>query len=392
MVRTPSGPQDQNMTQTPHHEDSATTVTDPGHGPDHGPDHGGVNTANLRDYGQLRRSVADRKIAGVAGGLGRHLNVDPTVLRVAFVVLIFFGGAGLVVYAAAWLLVPQEGRDDATLRTSPGTRNVLLVIAGVIGALFLLGDSWDSGFGPPWPLIVIALLVFVVLLSRDRTGARRAPATSEASTQPPPASPPPDRGPKLFWVTLAVVAVALGSLGLYETAGGAVMDAAYPALALTVVGAMLVLGAWLGRAGGLILLGVIASLALAVTAAGPQFEEGPSQIEASPADASLVRDRYYVPVGDLRLDLSEVSDVAELDGRRIEVEANAAEIEVIVPEGMTVDITANADVAGEITLLDQREEGPDVAIERRLDAGPGAPELDLDIRLLLGSVEVRQAG
>jgi phage shock protein PspC (stress-responsive transcriptional regulator) len=382
MVRTPSGPQDQNMTQTPHHEDSATTVTDP----EHGPDHGGVNTTNLRDYGQLRRSVTDRKIAGVAGGLGRHLNVDPTVLRVAFVVLIFFGGAGLVVYAAAWLLVPQDGRDDATLRTSPGTRNVLLVIAGVIGALFLLGDSWDGGFGPPWPLIVLALLVFVVLLSRDRSGATVAPEASAASTQPPLAAPvKPDRGPKLFWVTLALVAVALGSLGLYETAGGAVMDAAYPALALTVVGAMLVLGAWVGRAGGLILLGVIASLALAVTAAGPQFEEGPSQIDASPADASLVRDRYYVPVGDLRLDLSGVSDIAE-------VEANAAEIEVIVPEGMTVDITANADVAGEITLLDQREEGPDVAIERRLDAGPGAPELDLDIRLLLGSVEVRQAG
>ena len=55
----------------------------------------GVAAENLRNYERLHRSATDRKIAGVAGGLGRHLNIDPTVLRVLFVVLALFGGAGL---------------------------------------------------------------------------------------------------------------------------------------------------------------------------------------------------------------------------------------------------------------------------------------------------------
>ena len=70
-----------------------------------------VSHDEMRDLRRLRRSATDRKIAGVAGGLGRHLDVDPTVLRVLFVVAAFFGGAGLLLYGALWLLVPEDGRD-----------------------------------------------------------------------------------------------------------------------------------------------------------------------------------------------------------------------------------------------------------------------------------------
>ena len=66
--------------------------------------------------------MTDRKVAGVAGGLGRHLNIDPTILRVLFVVLVFFGGAGFVLYGAAWLLVPEDGRDSAAISTRDDTR------------------------------------------------------------------------------------------------------------------------------------------------------------------------------------------------------------------------------------------------------------------------------
>ena len=81
------------------------------------------------------------------------------------------------------------------------------------------------------------------------------PAAAYPVQQPP--APRPDRGPALFGFTLALLAVALGSLGLYDVAQGGVADAAYPALALAVIGTMLVVGAWFGRAGGLILLGLI---------------------------------------------------------------------------------------------------------------------------------------
>src|SRR5919112_5282259 len=116
----------------------------------------GVDRANLRNYERLHRSVVDRKVAGVAGGLGRHLNVDPTILRVLFVVLCFFGGAGFLLYGAAWLLVPEDGRTDAAITTSPNTRNALLIGAGVIGALLLVGDSW-RGIGIPWPVMVVGV-------------------------------------------------------------------------------------------------------------------------------------------------------------------------------------------------------------------------------------------
>src|SRR5688500_15507731 len=81
-----------------------------------------VTTQHLRDLQGLRRSVTDRKVAGVAGGLGRHLNIAPTILRVLFVVACFFGGAGFVLYGAAWLLVPEEGAEQGAVATPPSTR------------------------------------------------------------------------------------------------------------------------------------------------------------------------------------------------------------------------------------------------------------------------------
>ena len=57
---------------------------------------------------KLHRSRKDKKIAGVAGGLAEYFNVDPTLIRILFVVLAIFGGAGLVLYLAMWIIVPQE--------------------------------------------------------------------------------------------------------------------------------------------------------------------------------------------------------------------------------------------------------------------------------------------
>jgi len=60
---------------------------------------------------RLTRSVSDRKIAGVCGGLAGYLNVDATVVRIAFVILSIYPGAivcGLLAYAVAWLIIPSE--------------------------------------------------------------------------------------------------------------------------------------------------------------------------------------------------------------------------------------------------------------------------------------------
>jgi len=61
----------------------------------------------------LRRPIHDRMLAGVATGLADQLGVDPTIVRIAMVVLVFIGGAGIPLYLAGWLLIPEEGSDQS---------------------------------------------------------------------------------------------------------------------------------------------------------------------------------------------------------------------------------------------------------------------------------------
>jgi phage shock protein PspC (stress-responsive transcriptional regulator) len=61
----------------------------------------------------LRRPFAGRMLAGVAEGVGRYLGIDTTIVRIAFVVLVFFGGAGIPLYLAGLLLIPDEGSDQS---------------------------------------------------------------------------------------------------------------------------------------------------------------------------------------------------------------------------------------------------------------------------------------
>jgi phage shock protein PspC (stress-responsive transcriptional regulator) len=61
----------------------------------------------------LRRPFEDRMLAGVAAGLARYFGVDTTIVRIAFVVLTIVGGAGIPLYLAGLLLIPDEGSDQS---------------------------------------------------------------------------------------------------------------------------------------------------------------------------------------------------------------------------------------------------------------------------------------
>jgi phage shock protein PspC (stress-responsive transcriptional regulator) len=52
-------------------------------------------------------------LAGVAAGVARYFGVDPTIVRIAFVVLTVVGGAGIPLYLAGLLLIPEEGSDQS---------------------------------------------------------------------------------------------------------------------------------------------------------------------------------------------------------------------------------------------------------------------------------------
>ena len=381
-----------------------------------------------RGNGPLRRSVADRRIAGVAGGLGRHLDIDPTILRVLLVVLSFFGGAGLLLYAALWVLVPEDGRENGAIAVRPGTRNTLLIAAGVVALLLLLDHGW-GGSGFPWPLLVVGGAVVAYLVVRDRDdrpstgtptagpqdptappapspssppyGVGGSPFTAGTPDEPPPWAPAPPaaapvpphrrRGPLLFGFTLALVAVALGCLGLYDVAGGAVVTSAYPALALAVVGAMLVVGSVLGRAGGLVLLGIVAALTLAVTSAvsavGGFDAAHQRDLSATPGTAAAVHGTYFVPGGRVMLDLSDVRDPAALAGRTVDVGARAGELVVVLPRGVVTDLDAEITGPGQIDVPGRSTGGVDSTVTERLGSGTGV--LTLRTHLFAGHIDVR---
>jgi phage shock protein C len=61
----------------------------------------------------LYRSRSDRKLAGVCGGLAEFFNLDPTLIRVLFVVLAVLGGSGVLIYLAMWIMVPNEPKASA---------------------------------------------------------------------------------------------------------------------------------------------------------------------------------------------------------------------------------------------------------------------------------------
>jgi phage shock protein PspC (stress-responsive transcriptional regulator) len=61
----------------------------------------------------LRRPFGDRMFMGVAAGLARYFGVDVTLVRIAFVVLTVIGGAGIPLYLAGLLLIPEEGSDQS---------------------------------------------------------------------------------------------------------------------------------------------------------------------------------------------------------------------------------------------------------------------------------------
>jgi phage shock protein C len=64
---------------------------------------------------RLYRSKKDRILGGVCAGLGEHLDVDPTVIRLIWaVVSVLSLGTGIVIYVLAWIIIPEEDGEEGT--------------------------------------------------------------------------------------------------------------------------------------------------------------------------------------------------------------------------------------------------------------------------------------
>jgi phage shock protein PspC (stress-responsive transcriptional regulator) len=128
---------------------------------------------------RLERSRTDRKVAGVAGGLAQYFDLDPIIFRIGFIILTVLGGSGLLVYVAAWLILPEEGKDEtiaAEVLRNRRERPWALIGLGLLAlaGLILVGnnDLWPSGDGV-W--IVLAIVGGIILWRQRRAerGRRR---------------------------------------------------------------------------------------------------------------------------------------------------------------------------------------------------------------------------
>src|SRR5918911_1779147 len=123
---------------------------------------------------RLERSRREKILAGVCGGLGRYFDIAPAVFRLGFVVLTLLGGAGILVYLAAVLVMPKEGEESSIAedvlkkrREHPARLVALGLIAVAILSLLARADTWPSA-GAAWFLVIVAGLVLLWTSTRRR--------------------------------------------------------------------------------------------------------------------------------------------------------------------------------------------------------------------------------
>jgi phage shock protein C len=126
---------------------------------------------------RLRRSRDDRVIAGVCGGLGEYLGVDPLLIRIAAVILVFAGGAGALLYVIGWIAIPEEAEEGApeppVWAAEPSERTKGAIVLGLVfialGAFFLLDEIWPDflSWRYVWPIALIAV-GFAILFRQRR--------------------------------------------------------------------------------------------------------------------------------------------------------------------------------------------------------------------------------
>ena len=61
----------------------------------------------MNEMKQLRRSRRDRRLAGVCAGIAEYFGWDPTLVRVAWIVLTLMGGCGILLYLILWVVMPE---------------------------------------------------------------------------------------------------------------------------------------------------------------------------------------------------------------------------------------------------------------------------------------------
>jgi phage shock protein PspC (stress-responsive transcriptional regulator) len=275
-------------------------------------------------------------VAGVCGGLARYFDIHPAFYRVGFVVLTLLGGAGILIYAAAALVIPDEGNEDSVATAALRNRRerpwplIGLALVGIAGAILLSRATlWPHG--DAWWLLLIAGGA-ILWITRHGGGA---PATADASAL----AAEDSRRMRRF---LKGTAIAFGTL-----------------LALVLVAAAIFAAVFHVHLGN-----------------------GVGERSYVVAGAQDLRRHYKLGVGDMTVDLRNV----RLHGGETHVgtRVDVGELHVIVPEDAALRVHGEAQL-GRVEVLGQMADGRNV--DEKIDQA-GKRVLVLDAHVGVGEVRV----
>jgi phage shock protein PspC (stress-responsive transcriptional regulator) len=392
-------------------------------------------------------------IAGVATGMADAFHIDVVVMRVIWVVVALASfGVGVAAYALCWLAFPSDEHPAPLGELWHGHNGFRVRNAGYVVGLALLGVGLIIAFGEVfrpfrpggsvvWATVLIGGGLAVLCLHHpdadpDISGAATTPSTSGqpvSGAQPEPAANPDDVAapssssatptsgatatvppiPPSAWtqsapwpvaptprtrrarprafltpLTCSVLLIGAGVVTLLDDAGTTHLTAAeILAGALCIVGGALVLSTWFGRARGLVPLGIVLLIATipAATIDVP-LTGGTGYHHYVPTTRAELRSTYEMGIGRLDVDLREVP----LLGRttRLRAQLGIGNLVVDVPSTVTVVVSAHAG-AGAVLLFGANNGGWPAQQTRTVE-GTRPGELDLDLRVGAGAVQVHR--
>jgi len=287
-------------------------------------------------YRELRRSRSDRMIAGVCGGLGQYFDVNPVFYRIGFVVLTLLGGAGILIYGASLLVIPDEGERDSIAadvlrnhRQRPAALLglALVAIAGVALLSHLSFRIHTEGF---WVLVLVGGAIILWSQRRTTTHTVAADGTTVVAVRR-----------RRSW--LAFFLVALGVL-------------------------------------------VVVAIAAAITFAATfmHLGDGVGSRNYAPATASNLRHDYRLGTGHLVLDLSGTDLPAGTT--KLGAHVGIGQLQVTVPHDARVRVLGHVSW-GDAKILGHDENGHNVDTV----LGAAAPQLVIDAHVGVGEIEVTRA-
>ena len=322
---------------------------------------------------RLTRARAGRMIGGVCAGLGRYFNVDPIIFRIGAIVLTLVGGAGILAYLAALLLIPAE--DSA--EEAPAGRNRWLVIGGLIVLLcisfpFLLGGGLlVAGLAIPFAILVAAGVLVWWFVSGEGPAGDAGDVAKRAALG--------------LGILFVCGVIAIGGAWAAAAGGETVV-----AITVILAGVAILAGAFMRPVRWLVLPAVALALSAGtVSAAGIDLDGGVGERDYRPTSALELRDKYELGMGELIVDLRQ-TDLPPGDVP-LEIDLGIGDARVIVPEDVCVATDAQVGV-GEIRTFGRHNEGVDVDYDDRPDAAPSTTRLLVKAEVGVGSLRIGRSG